>query len=300
MGAGGAVYGGGGLGAAGFAFGHFVAARRAGRRRFSFGQRVLLGRQWLRFGDGECVSAAEQHVAASFGGSLWVIGGSTDAVLYDIWASADGASWTQVTASASFGRRIDSAIAAHDDNKLYLVNGNLTRNGGEVWVSSDGGSWALAHSSATPFSQTSGDGLASFKGRLVFVQANRDSPTVYTSTDGSSWGAAGVPAFGHRDNIELAVLGTAAASDAVETFEVPMADLSLAGTLEAAHAIPVAATTPMALGTLSVSGGRGQLFGGGAADGRGVGGRFEWGGGGGAFGFGRGFGDRDSGDAGGG
>ena len=72
-----------------------------------------------------------QHVAASFGGSLWVIGGSTDAVLYDIWASADGASWTQVTASASFGRRIDSAIAAHDDNKLYLVNGNLTRNGGE-------------------------------------------------------------------------------------------------------------------------------------------------------------------------
>ena len=115
---------------------------------------------------------------------------------------------------------------------------------------------------------------------MVFVQANRDSPTVYTSTDGSSWGAAGVPAFGHRDNIELAVLGTAAASDAVETFEVPMADLSLAGTLEAAHAIPGGGDDADGFGDAVGVGRARQLFGGGAADGRGVGGRFEWGGGG--------------------
>ena len=204
-----------------------------------------------------------QHAAASFMGSLWVIGGlggsgDSASVILDIWASANGAVWTQVTASSPLGRRLDSRAVVHG-NKLYLSGGDSTKSTGDSWVSSDGVSWMPSHSSATPFSQSSEHGFVSYNGSLFYMPASRDSPTVYSSPDGGTWTLVGVANFGHRNEMRVAVLGTAAVGSGVEeVFEVAVADLSLAGTLEAAHAIPVAATTPMALGTLSVSGGRGS------------------------------------------
>ena len=52
-------------------------------------------------------SARYGHTAVSHDGYLWVMGGATGSGSYrnDVWKSADGVSWTQVTASAGWSAR---------------------------------------------------------------------------------------------------------------------------------------------------------------------------------------------------
>ena len=92
-----------------------------------------------------------------------------------------------------------------------------------------------------------GDAFAYLAGtRLLSVSVTRSSAASESATLEVSDRGLGWPAVRVTHTLGWVSSGVAAA------------DLSLAGTLEAAHAIPVAATTPMALGTLSVSGGRGS------------------------------------------
>jgi hypothetical protein len=81
-----------------------------------------------------------------FGGKMWVIGGGIydlRTYLNDVWSSADGINWTQVTASAPWAGRQFHNVAVFD-NKIWMVAGGTAQDEGgstDVWYSTDGHSW---------------------------------------------------------------------------------------------------------------------------------------------------------------
>jgi len=89
-----------------------------------------------------------------FAGKIWVIGGGTYDVrtyLNDVWNSADGVNWTQVTASAPWAGRQFHNIAVFD-NKIWVVAGGTAQSEGgstDVWYSTDGKNWTIL--AATPW-----------------------------------------------------------------------------------------------------------------------------------------------------
>ena len=56
---------------------------------------------------------------------MWLLGGKddADALKNDVWNSADGAAWTQVTAGAMFSARRDHA-SAEFDGKMWVAGGH--------------------------------------------------------------------------------------------------------------------------------------------------------------------------------
>jgi len=118
--------------------------------------RTANGVQW------ECVTTNAPYgprvasAVASFKGKLWVMGGSIDKTntppekLYknkttfnDVWASADGVSWTCVVPHAPWGPRMWFIPVVYAD-RLWIIGGfgNLRReNFYEVWWTEDGEIW---------------------------------------------------------------------------------------------------------------------------------------------------------------
>jgi N-acetylneuraminic acid mutarotase len=130
-----------------------------------------------------------------FKGKLWVIGGTAevdarfDAVrtLADVWSSADGLSWTRVTAAAPWGPRAEPRVVALGD-ALYLLGGGGTA---DVWRSEDGERWTRLMADA-PWRSRHGYGAAAFDGRLWVFGGWVGSPTaalndVWWSPDGATW-----------------------------------------------------------------------------------------------------------------
>lgn len=76
-----------------------------------------------------------------YNGSLWYIAGSPGLqaapadVVNDVWKSSDGISWTQVTASASFAKRMR--------HQSFVMNERLWVFGGEISDGAGGSAWAL-------------------------------------------------------------------------------------------------------------------------------------------------------------
>jgi hypothetical protein len=81
-----------------------------------------------------------------FAGKMWVIGGGQydlRTYLNDVWNSADGINWAQVTASAPWAGRQFHNIAVFD-NKIWVVAGGTAQAEGgsiDVWYSTDGHGW---------------------------------------------------------------------------------------------------------------------------------------------------------------
>jgi hypothetical protein len=76
-------------------------------------------------------------VCLVLGGKIWLIGGGGTAALNDVWSSADGLNWEQVTAAGEFPARSYAAGYAFD-GRLWITNGftdaaYTTVN--DVWVS---------------------------------------------------------------------------------------------------------------------------------------------------------------------
>jgi N-acetylneuraminic acid mutarotase len=77
---------------------------------------------------------------------LWLIGGRTGAGITtatdyqnDVWSSADGNTWTQVTTTTAFTGRWGHQVVSYN-NELFLIGGE-TVDGvqNDMWVSSDDG-----------------------------------------------------------------------------------------------------------------------------------------------------------------
>lgn len=108
---------------------------------------------------------------------LWLIGGRTgtgittaDNYLNDVWTSADGNTWTQVTTSTTFTARWGHQVISYN-NELFLIGGE-TFDGvqNDMWVSSDDGvNWTKVQAGnprALP---------ASFTGRTCFSAFVQDN-----------------------------------------------------------------------------------------------------------------------------
>ena len=154
---------------------------------------------------------ARQHMAvATFAGYIWLIGGlsyipdrvkaaSSDSTLSsDIWRSADGLNWEQVTANAPWGGCFGARAIAFND-QLWLIGGVHT--GGDVggvkaseinvWHSSDGLEWSAA-AAPTPWSERIGHACVVFNGKL-WMLGGQDLATgnslndVWSTVDGEQW-----------------------------------------------------------------------------------------------------------------
>ncbi|WP_157954304.1 hypothetical protein [Saccharospirillum mangrovi] len=75
------------------------------------------------------------------GEQLWLIGGFDGGDHNDVWSSADGKDWVQVTGAADFPIRSSHQVVVFDDGRgaerLWLVGGY----GNDVWSSADGKTW---------------------------------------------------------------------------------------------------------------------------------------------------------------
>lgn len=95
------------------------------------------------------------HQAVVLGDRMYVMGGGNYVPEYqaynDVWSSADGIHWEQVTAEADWHARLWFSAAVYRD-RIWVLGGwsnNPSRNWGDVWYSSNGKDWQEMKSEIT-------------------------------------------------------------------------------------------------------------------------------------------------------
>jgi len=138
------------------------------------------------------------HSAFAFNGKMWVIGGGVGSGSVgggnDIWSSADGVNWTQMTNAAPFGSRFDSTVTEFN-NSLWLIGTRLGGTQTEVWNSTDGINWSQVTMIAGPARVGHAAGVVN--NRLVIAGGTSGTNAylndVWTSADGTHWTQASGP-----------------------------------------------------------------------------------------------------------
>ncbi len=105
------------------------------------------GRRWQLATEHAAWKPRAYHQAVVLGDYLYVLGGGNYVPDYqaynDVWRSADGVRWEQVTDNAPWHPRIWFSAVAYRDH-LWVLGGwsnHPSRNWGDVWFSRDGKSW---------------------------------------------------------------------------------------------------------------------------------------------------------------
>ena len=85
------------------------------------------GEDWTLVTATAAFAAREGHQAFSYNGSLWVVGGFLESTTFnyfnDVWRSADGENWTEVTATAGFsGRELHQVVSY--GGSLWMMGGS--------------------------------------------------------------------------------------------------------------------------------------------------------------------------------
>jgi len=140
----------------------------------------------------------------TFKDRMWLIGGWYNGRLpghsasNEVWASADGAKWEQVTAAAGFSPRIAAGAVVFKD-KMWILGGTENYYFGDarslkndVWYSSDGKDWKLATDNAG-WSPRAYHGAAVHDGKIWVLAGGNYVPgyeahnDVWSSADGIHW-----------------------------------------------------------------------------------------------------------------
>ena len=135
-----------------------------------------------------------------FDGRMWILGGSGgggSGHLNDIWSSTDGVTWTEMTPSAPWSRRMLWDSLAVLDDKLWLIGGGLGgyhpfRVYNDVWCSADGVDWKLVTDSAA-WPARMWHSCAAYAGRLWLFGGFQAEPEwvnfddTWYSADGETW-----------------------------------------------------------------------------------------------------------------
>ena len=118
--------------------------------------------------------------------------------------SSDGATWTEATASAAFGKRFAHSSVVFDD-RMWVIGG-IDGNGNsrnDVWYSTGGVTWIEANSSAG-FTPRYAHSSSSDYGHMWVIGGRSGDDAVkdvWVSTDGTTWSAATLSAeFPARQN----------------------------------------------------------------------------------------------------
>ena len=136
-----------------------------------------------------------------FRGKMWILGGAERYfdgqkrhLLNDVWCSADGASWTQVTAKAPWPGRAYHGAIVYDD-KMWVYGGGNYRpeylGYNDVWCSSDGVRWTQVTDHA-PWSHRIWFSSVVYRDRMWVLGGWSDHPSknwndVWYSSDGKDW-----------------------------------------------------------------------------------------------------------------
>jgi len=113
-------------------------------------------------------SARQVPGLAAFNGRLFLVGGYDGQLRNDVWSSADGKNWTQVTPAAAFSPRRSFCMAVYN-GQLWLIGGyDGTNVLNDIWVSSDGITWTQKPLSAG-FSARESASLIAFQNRLWLI-----------------------------------------------------------------------------------------------------------------------------------
>jgi hypothetical protein len=140
-----------------------------------------------------------QHVVA-FDGRLWLLGGErftddgSSIVLNDVYCSADGADWQQVTANAPWAGRSLVLGAAVFRGRMWIMGGGTYTSReflNDVWCSRDGVSWEQV-SAAAPWSPRFFHSIAVYHDKLWVIggvdqQNVAGLNDVWYSDDGVNW-----------------------------------------------------------------------------------------------------------------
>ncbi len=105
------------------------------------------GKDWKLVTANAGWSPRAYHQAVVHGGKMWVFGGGNYVpdyqALNDVWCSADGVKWTQVTAKAAWSPRLWFSAVTYRD-RMWVLGGwsnNPAKNWGDVWHSKNGKDW---------------------------------------------------------------------------------------------------------------------------------------------------------------
>jgi len=105
------------------------------------------GKDWTLATEHAGWSPRAYHQAAVLGGKIHVFGGGNYVPEYhaqnDVWSSADGVHWEQMTEAAPWHPRLWFASVVYRD-RMWVLGGwsnNPSRNWGDVWHSQDGRDW---------------------------------------------------------------------------------------------------------------------------------------------------------------
>ena len=105
------------------------------------------GKEWKQATAAAPWSPRAYHQAVSLGGKIYVFGGGNYVPEYhamsDVWSSADGIHWEQVTDKAPWHERLWFSSVVYRD-RMWVLGGwsnNPSQNWGDVWYSRDGREW---------------------------------------------------------------------------------------------------------------------------------------------------------------
>lgn len=173
------------------------------------------GATWVPSTTSSAVPARGDAAVATFEQQLWVIGGATGSddsptLLADVWRSANGTAWSQVTSAAPFGGRREHRVVVFNNRLLLLGGRDASGYRNDVWTSADGSSWSQLTASAA-FAPRAHMELAVHDGRLWLVGGSNASTKftdAWSSIDGITWQLA-TPNVPHLpfDGIALATHG---------------------------------------------------------------------------------------------
>jgi len=130
------------------------------------------------------------HRIVNFNGALIMIGGIRDVNrINEVWASANGSTWTQVSTVGNIFTARNGHQVVVFNNKMWVIGG-FTDGGrsSEVWSSSDGATWTLETTSAL-FSPRADHAAVVFNNKIYVVGGSDGTMKndVWSSSDGINW-----------------------------------------------------------------------------------------------------------------
>ena len=167
-------------------------------------------------------SAREKHQVVSFNGVLWLLGGydgiGNPGLKNDIWKSADGTTWTEVTTTGTKWSARQSPQVVSFNNALWLLGGNDGFRKNDIWKSTDGTTWTQVDANG---SSDVGDLNAPWNARethqvvlsnnALWLLGGHDGTRrndVWKSLDGSIWTGGDASVITTTGTIDINTVGT--------------------------------------------------------------------------------------------
>lgn len=124
------------------------------------------GATWQRETGSAAFPARSAHTALSFGGRMWILGGS------DVWYSDNGREWYQAAANLPMGGFSNAASVVYQ-NRMWILGGHGANGFVGVWSSSDGSYWEEASTNNTFPGREWHAALVASDGKIYFYNGNK-------------------------------------------------------------------------------------------------------------------------------